>query len=287
MDPEAGEILHNIAGAWREAVEHYAQPTGLAHAVPDPNHPQVPWSWMDVCFGLGYGTWALLARLAACEGSGPPAQVLAFETNTDLSKHWQAIVESLRSHFPAERQPSLAIHPHKDRFEIEVNCGERCLAEIQVHMVDFRGPLPACQVPVDFVLHDAFTPQLVPQLWTVETLAEYHRLLLLKAGRLMTYSTSAAVLGALLLNGFHVYRTPALGLKRGGSLACTQPLPEPLPPGIQHLPADDLAILATRSGFPYKDATWQADAHTVLSQRNAAQRASSLPGRIDLSRQDG
>ena len=265
-------------------MHHYAAPAGLDLSCPNPSHPQEPWCLLDVCFGLGYGTWASLARQAALTQAAPPIQVLAFEMDGNLNQAWHPVARSLEHRFPPGRALSLEIDPTGPGYQITARTGDRIAAHIEVRICDFRQQLAQLELSVDRVFHDAFSPRLVPELWTVETMGEYARLLKKRKGKLLTYSSAAAVLGALRSTGFHLYRTPALGSKTGGTLACLEPLREPLPQGIALLPPQDLELLATRSGLPYRDPTRAADAHQVQSTRNAEQRASPLQGRIDLKR---
>ena len=141
LDPITGETFHNPAGAWTEAVHHYAAPAGLDLSCPNPSHPQDPWCLLDVCFGLGYGTWASLARQAALTQAAPPIQVLAFEMDGNLNQAWHPVARSLEHRFPPGRALSLEIDPTGPGYQITARTGDRIAAHIEVRICDFRQQL--------------------------------------------------------------------------------------------------------------------------------------------------
>ncbi|HRV80664.1 MAG: hypothetical protein H6830_09000 [Planctomycetes bacterium] len=274
-----GELFHNPAGAWSEAWQHYAVP---ATEGTDGDHGPQPRVLWDVCFGLGYGSWALLQRLQASRPKPLAVQVVAMETDLRLVVCWIPLVERLVASGHLEPGTRLVAQGESSpgaplRFALEGARGR--WANLVVKPQDFRREVQASMDPVDWILHDPFSPQRVPQLWTAEIFGHYHRRLIERNGRLLTYSTASAVLGGLREAGFHLYRTPALGLKRGGTLATTHSFQTPMPAGWSTLPESDEAALASRSGVPYRDPSLMGDAHAVLAQRNAAQRTSVLPKR--------
>ena len=80
----------------------------------------------------------------------------------------------------------------------------------------------------DFLFLDAFSPDKNPELWTFEFIASLKRLLNPR-GCLATYSSAYPFLGALHLNGFHIFESAPFGRKRGGTVASLSLL-EHLPP---------------------------------------------------------
>lgn len=57
-DDTVGELQHNRAGAYSEALTQYVQPLLAQH----PPHKS-DWRILDSCFGLGYNTWTLLQQI--------------------------------------------------------------------------------------------------------------------------------------------------------------------------------------------------------------------------------
>lgn len=132
------------------------------------------------------------------------------------------------------------------------------------------------RLAVDFVCHDAYSPNRAPELWTQDVFAQYFERLKARNGRVLTYSTAAAVGGGLRAAGFHVYRSAGLGRKSGGTVASVAPLGEfPSQTGIRTLTGEEETILASRSGLPYRDPALQETRDSVTRQRALAQAASS------------
>jgi tRNA U34 5-methylaminomethyl-2-thiouridine-forming methyltransferase MnmC len=87
----------------------------------------------------------------------------------------------------------------------------------------------------DLILLDAFSPRRCPELWTLEFLGRLARLLS-PSGRLITYSSAAAVRRALLLAGLKLaaIRSEAHGPVAAGARASGSPLPCAPPAAPSH-----------------------------------------------------
>src|SRR5271154_6174665 len=59
LDQESGELYHNKAGAYSEALHHYVQVCDLVDRV----NRQASIAILDVCFGLGYNTFVFIDQL--------------------------------------------------------------------------------------------------------------------------------------------------------------------------------------------------------------------------------
>lgn len=210
LDPETGELYHNRAGAVTEALCTYLEPSGAAQLLADTGRLHL----LDICFGLGYNTWVLLASLAVQAGLTGTISVLALERDSDIVAAAPAVLAD----------PRLA--PVKDALETTPGAGQTrftlpnaIAVELNIQVADLRAAVPALAGNFDLVFHDPFSPRRVPELWTVDLFRHYHRLLVKQAGKVLTYSSAAAVRGALLEAGFELWRTQAVGGKSGGTLA--------------------------------------------------------------------
>lgn len=127
----------------------------------------------------------------------------------------------------------------------------------------------------DLVLLDAFSPRRCPQLWTLEFLRGLARLLA-PSGRLLTYSSAAAVRRALLQAGLHlaaIRSLPGTGAWSAGTAASPTPLrPSPI---LRPLDAMEWEHLHSRAGEPYRDPTGQAPCSAILQARVLAQERSA------------
>ncbi|MGE0263386.1 MAG: MnmC family methyltransferase [Candidatus Obscuribacterales bacterium] len=270
-DSATGELYHNSAGAYLEAMENYVRPA-LAGACPGSSL-----RLLDICFGLGYNTFAFIDHLARNEPSVEEVEVLAVEADRRLLPVIaRAAGQTCFKSFPADLSEYFlqAEQTEKTTLSFELKREEK---EPPLHVVltiafaDLRRVVPGLGDDFDLVFHDPFSPSKVPELWTVDLFSCYQRLLTRRSGRVLTYSIASAVRGGFLEAGFVIYRTAAVGRKAGGTLA--------LHPGAKDLDAgsffeldsEELAKLASVSGIPYRDPDFDRDRKTILKLRQAEQ----------------
>ena len=167
--------------------------------------------------------------------------------------------------------------PRKDVLEAlsAGNCYQSTYAEIAIAWGDARQYVLNTQEKFDFLFLDAFSPDKNPELWTFEFIASLKRLLN-PGGCLATYSSAYPFLGALHLNGFHIFESAPFGRKRGGTVAS--------PSLLEHLPPlrEKEFLIATKStaGTPYHDPAHTWTRREILedhARRVAECRASGIP----------
>lgn len=291
-DVETGELFHNRAGAYTEALINFVQPLYLhKHAVEKDEY-----SIVDVCFGLGYNTFALLTELAKLPSKLKRVRVVAIEKNELPLRHLNVVLndkrlsilkDAIKNSCPTLSDGECGTH----HFLIEgCGAGGNSTKEIRVEITLIRGDLrqviPRLANDANFansfdaIFHDAFSPLRAPYLWTIDLFECYKRLLRTPAdehsgGRVVTYSAASAVRGALEQCGFQLRRTDALGAKRGGTLAILTNGED----GI-HLEDEALALLEDellrmhgRPGVPHRDPTFQDTWKNIQIAREAEQDA--------------
>lgn len=118
----------------------------------------------------------------------------------------------------------------------------------------------------DFIFLDAFTPQKLPTLWSVEFFKELFRLLS-DNGNLTTYSNSAAIRNGMIEAGFFVGKTP------GGTIAYKNY-------NLVKEPLDEKSkgLLKTKAGIPYYDPGLNSTKEEILLKRSSMIKNSDLPG---------
>jgi len=280
-DNVTGELCHNRVGAYTEALKHYAEPSGLIERIRETGRARV----LDACFGLGYNTWTLFDLLANSTNSPFTLSVTAIESSPEILAMTprilaQPIFDTLKIKTdPLEHNTYYRTllcfldtkHGDSEGFQTIISVGEKQSLHLNVLLADLRAILPNLSDSFDAVFHDAFSAQKMPELWTMDLFAEYHRFLKAQDGRLLTYSTAAAVRAGLMEAGFQIGKTPALGDKPGGTIsAVSQALGEPLSP-------DERVYLATRAGVPYRDPGLKSSRGEILARRQSEQEASNRP----------
>lgn len=264
-DGVTGELFHNRAGAYTEALLNFVQPLSVEKWIGDLQELIV----LDVCFGLGYNSFVLLdfIRLLPVER----VKIVGIERDRSLRPLLREVLSSEKFRFIS---PLMAARSEDfQTFEIQRENGDSAHVELEFLNEDARESVPRLDVEgrqFDVVFHDPFSPKRMPELWTVDLFHCYFRMLRRPHGRLVTYSLAGSVRGGLRQAGFTVFRTEAVGEKSGGTLAL---LPEnQLAPNAMPLTDEEEARLKTRSGLPLRDPGFKSTRTEILRLRELEQK---------------
>lgn len=267
---ETGELYHNLAGALTEAKTNYVLPCGW-HKHWQEQHQQSKTTLvvMDVCFGLGYNTWAFLLNVLhkvqteAIDESLTIA-LYCFENDLGILKKIPAVfknknLEDLKSILPM-LEHNIYYQTQSSPTQFTTTLIDKVQILWHFYIEDFRHSLvDICtkNIEADFIFHDAFAPDKVPMLWTIDIFGLYKQLLTPRTGKLLTYSAAGSVRGALNELGFKLYRTPELGKKKGGTLATisVESAKDLDNKNNYYFPLTSAEIThyTSRSGVPYRD----------------------------------
>ncbi len=120
----------------------------------------------------------------------------------------------------------------------------------------------------DVIFHDPFSPKRAPELWTIDFFQSYFELLRARSGKVLTYSSAAAIRGAMKSAGFSVFRSTALGGKSGGTVGSIDLSQYSSGnPYIFALTEDENARLGSASGIPYRDQSFAASSADIRAGR--------------------
>ena len=254
-----GQAFHSARGAIQEAKETFLAPAGLEHFAAGSTLRV-----LELCVGTGTNTAVLLQ---ACEQRQLQLQWWGLELDPQPLRLALAD-QGFRGQWPASTVEALE---------------ERTTS---IHWGDARQTLRELQEPLagrcDLVIHDAFSPGVCPQLWSLEFL-ELVSQCLAPQGRLTTYCSAAAVRQSLRECGLHLagLKPPAGSANHqwsGGTVASPSVLPlgEPLVAFSQM----EQEHLETQAAVPYLDPTGHASAAEIQEQRRQRQQSS---GRLSTS----
>ncbi len=135
----------------------------------------------------------------------------------------------------------------------------------------------------DLILHDPFSPQKCPQLWSEEFLKSLTSRLS-PNGRFITYSSSAAMRGSLRRAGLRIYSTiPIDNKSKKWSIGTIAILP-----GINSIEIEKFSNwrplnqmeeehLLTNASIPFRDPSSNGTSQEILNRRSEEQRKSNLP----------
>jgi tRNA U34 5-methylaminomethyl-2-thiouridine-forming methyltransferase MnmC len=248
-----GEGFHSAAGALSEAQQKFVRPSQLERWRPGQELVVV-----EVAVGTGTNTAALLQAAAGLE---LPLQWWGLEQ--DPQPLALALASAVfRSQWPGATLSRLEALGRSDR-----------LLWGDARQAVSRLPA-ALQGGCDLVWLDAFSPRRCPQLWSLEFLAQLAALLK-PEGRLITYSSAAAVRAALVAAGLQLASIGATASDQWscGTVASPLPIGDSLP--LRCLSAMESDHLLCSAAEPYRDPTGQASAAILLAERRLRQSQSS------------
>jgi tRNA U34 5-methylaminomethyl-2-thiouridine-forming methyltransferase MnmC len=259
---EFGELFHSREGAKSEALQKYVHATDLPEKA---QQPQI--KILDVCYGLGYNTAAAIETIWTIN---PNCHIELYGLELDATvpiaaatpphlKLWTPAVQAILT--------TLAHHHHHQTPQLTA----------QLLIGDARQTLFSLQqksFQADAIFFDPFSPQVCPQLWTIE----FFRLTvacLAPTGKLATYSRAAAVRTAMLAAGLTIGNIPLDTISprshewSQGTIAARSPLPHSLSIMEQQ-------HLQTRAAVPYRDPSLSDRAAVILQRRQQEQQHSPL-----------
>jgi tRNA U34 5-methylaminomethyl-2-thiouridine-forming methyltransferase MnmC len=280
LDAETGELYHNRAGAYTEALRNYVLPSGLEVLLAKQNSLRV----LDVCFGLGYNSFVLIQHLLSLLAHlGEPKEnfsleLIGLDQDRQIFDLVAPVLESANfTDLPNGliKATSDAANKFKQSSEHQV-CHFSSLVgrteiaiKLEMRLADVRRELPLLvgESPqsFDLIFHDGFSPRRVPELWTIDLFHHYVGLLK-PTGKILTYSSAVAVRGAFQLLGLIVKRTVAVGRKTGGTIASLQ---DDFDGGGETYPltAEEDKRLSTASATPYRDPGLIGERRQILLRR--------------------
>jgi len=263
------EAFHSSAGALAEAEAKFVRPAELERFA-QLKELQV----LDVCFGLGYNSAAVMRAMPE---TGPP-QMIWWGLELDRRP-----LEKAMDHQPfCDLWPS-AVRKRFDQLQNK-GCWNDSGGKGTMLWGDARrnlNELPnSCQL--DLILLDAFSQSRCPQLWSEEFLGRLADRLA-PGGRLLTYCRAAAVRSSLRRAGL-VLRSllPAPGARAewsSGTMAVKPLDTERVAmdgPGWTSLSSMEEEHLQTRASVPYRDPEGDDDARVIQQRRQLEQQSCAL-----------
>ena len=259
-----GEAFHSSAGALAEAEAKFVRPAELER-FSQADELMV----LDVCFGLGYNSAALMSALPE---SRPP-RMLWWGLELDQRPLTRAL-----DHKPFCDLWTPAVLNRLEQLR-RTGSWNDCAGQGTMAWGDARLNLKGLpdNCKPDLVLLDAFSPSRCPQLWSEEFLAGLTDRLA-PGGRLLTYCTAAAVRSSLRRAGLELRSllTAAQKLEKwsSGTLAAKQSEKGSLAvegPGWTALSAMEEEHLQTRASVPYRDPDGEDEAGMIQHRRKLEQ----------------
>ncbi len=262
------ESFHSRYGAKREAKEKFLYPAEISRF-----KKKTSINVLDVCLGMGYNSGIILEELNKASirinwsGLEIDTRPLKIALSSSLfRKSWSPevlkIIESIYYFNGWEEQAS--------KGEVLWGDARKTLDEIPEN------------IKFDLIFHDGFSPSKCPEVWSEEFLTSLAKRLI-NGGRLITYSSAAAIRASLKRAGLNIYSLlPVEKQKKqwsSGTLAAKGEVINSPFQGNQRwqalTPMEEEHLL-TRAAIPYRDPTRKSTSLEIISQRKIEQQASRM-----------
>ncbi|QNI54311.1 S-adenosyl-L-methionine-dependent methyltransferase family protein [Synechococcus sp. BIOS-E4-1] len=263
------EAFHSSAGALEEAEAKFVRPAELGRF-----SQASELKLLDVCFGLGYNSAAVMRSLP--QTSAPRLQWWGLELD-QRPLEWALNHPPFCDLWPGAVLQRLAGLQQSGRWH---DCG----GQGTMLWGDARQNLKALpsNSQLDLILLDAFSPGCCPQLWSEEFLGALASRLA-PGGRLLTYCRAAAVRSSLRRAGLTLRSLLTTGGQRrewsSGTLAVKPVITTPFAaegPGWTSLSAMEEEHLNTRASVPYRDPKGIDEARIIQQRREREQQSCDL-----------
>lgn len=243
---EYGQAMHTLSGAYTESLVKHVRPSGVLGL----DLPEI--HVLDIGFGIGYNTLALLSEFArddrnrhleivTLEKDLPPADLME---RIAFPGEIGALYETIKRLLTNEQV-------HGERYGVRMLRGDARKSVRTLPPSHFHA-----------IFHDPYSPVKNPELWTVDFFRELYRVAA-EGCVLTTYSAAPQARAALAEAGFMLGRAPSMGRKREGTLAAKGVLAEPVG-------GDELAEQCRDpKATPYRDETLAAGRGEILERRRA------------------
>ena len=287
-EPLTGELYHNRAGAYTEALDNYVKTCDITERIKKQNKIVI----LDSCFGLGYNSFVFIDRLLQCLKENKfehvSCHIVGIDKDSDIINLLPQVLAqpqfySFRQtiNFDDQTIKQMVNQLHQSaKYNFNVPSRMPLSVFLELKFADIRQvvlDLVSTDQKFDYIFHDGFSPRVMPELWTVDLFSQYSKLLK-DSGRIVTYSSAYAVRGALKECGLEIRKTIALGDKSGGTIAFKKNQPEIVDnQNIFFLSQEESARLLGRSGIPYRDPSLKDTGIRVNKHRAQEMTKSTLP----------
>ena len=262
------EGFHDRNGALRESIDKYLLPAQLEIFS---NYKKIV--VLDVCMGLGYNTGCILEEL--------------LKTNIKVEWHGLEIDQRPLNLGLGEKKFQNLWSPNVLNFFNCLNKSGKWIKDLNegtIHWGDARHKIYEIKdsLKFDLILLDPFSPQNCPELWSEEFISSLAKRLSVE-GRLITYSTAAAIRSSLKRAGLTIYSIVPLRSNNqkwsSGTVAMKTRLDQKFFSKncqFKDLSTKEVEHLATRSSIPYRDPTGNGKSNEIISKREVEQSKSQL-----------
>ncbi len=198
------DIYHSMSGAKTEAIEKFVRPLELKEYIINKKELNI----LDVCFGIGYTSAAILDELLSLDFKGK-INIIGLENDINILNKINEVDIDFKSYFILRNMINNKLNYNYKNISIKLLLDD---ARISVKQ------LLAKKMKFDIVLFDPFAPSKQPELWSYEFIKDISDLML-KGAKLTTYSCAKIVRKRMIDSGLFVKDGPCVGRKSPSTIA--------------------------------------------------------------------
>ncbi|HEX7467448.1 MAG TPA: MnmC family methyltransferase [Methanobacterium sp.] len=287
------ETMHTFHGAMEESRQKFVEPSQIMEKLKENGEIRI----LDLCSGLGYNVAAVLELLKENAGLrndelgnneienkkiksnitidmveiSLEALAAALLTPSPTDAH-EMVKTAVEDKLYSEGYVNFKFQKKKipENVDININYHEvrdfiKKISKFSDNEIDSCGIYDSKKI-YDIVFLDPFSPQMAPELYTVDFFKALRKVVK-EDGLLLTYTSAAPVRWALIEASFYIGEGPSFGRKKGGTVAS----PTSLKILKELSPEDERMIALSDAGLPFRDPQLN-DSSSVITRRREDER---------------
>lgn len=266
------ETMHTYHGAIEESFQKFVNPSNLQSKIRTQNKINI----MDICSGLGYNA-AAAVNLWETNNNNSKLKIDMIEISKEILTLILLIPSPIESHEIIKKavEDKLVNEGYLSFKFIERIIPENL--EINIHCEDVRDYIKSVNNHesqlmkesfinntqlYDVIFLDPFSPNLAPELYTVDFFKNLRKIIKDDC-LILTFTSAAPVRSALIEAGFNIGKGPSFGKKSGGTIASVS-----IESINQDLSFEDERMIAlSDAGVPFRDPHLNLNSHLIKDER--------------------
>ncbi len=274
----SSETMHTYHGAVEESIQKYIEPAGLKDKIISKDEIHI----LDTCSGLGYNAAAALDLWQSIPNNCKIKLDMVEISRETLAitllipsplKAYEIIKGAVEDELYHEGFLSLRYEKNESPENVDINIYCRDVRELIKNLPENKLSKTEADKSFineddagiyDIIFLDPFSPQLTPELYTLDFFKVLKKIMK-KDGLILTYTSAAPVRSAFIEAGFNVGEGPRFGRKRGGTIASISAdlIRKDL------LMEDERMIALSDVGVPFRDPHLNCNSQYVTERRSS------------------
>ena len=273
----SSETMHTHHGAVEESIQKYVEPSGLRDKLTSKDEIRI----LDTCSGLGYNAAAALDLWQSIPNNCKIKLDMVEISRETLAitllipsplRAYEIIKKAVEDELYQEKFLSLRYERNETPENVDINIYCEDVRELIKNLLENKSSKTESNKSLinedndgiyDIIFLDPFSPQLTPELYTLDFFKSLKQVMKTD-GLILTYTSAAPVRSAFIEAGFNVGEGPRFGRKRGGTIASISA--ELILKDL--LMEDERMIALSDVGVPFRDPHLNGNSQYVKERRS-------------------